>query len=113
MGFKDISIKKKFTLLTGVVAIFMLLISFVGYYNTSKELTQSMTEEVTIMIKKEAADMDGWLAQRIAVTQAQATLMTQYNGDYSKIKAKENMSLATFDKFMVDMGIGLEDGTFT
>ena len=28
MGFRDISIKKKFIFLTGIVAIFMLIISF-------------------------------------------------------------------------------------
>ena len=113
MGFRDISIKTKFILLTGIVAIFMLIISFVGYFNTSRELNMSLTEEVTIMVDKEAIDMDGWLSQRIAVTQAQATLMSNFNGDYNKIKAHENMSLATYDKFIVDMGIGLEDGTFT
>ena len=113
MGFKDISIKKKFIILTGVVAIFMLIISFVGYFNTSQELNKSLTEEVTIMMEKEAADMDGWLSQRIALAQAQATLMSNFNGDMARMKAKENMSLATYDKYIVDMGIGLEDGTFT
>lgn len=113
MGFRDISIKKKFIILTGVVAIFMLIISFVGYFNTSRELNQSLNTEVTITMKNVAADMDGWLAQRIAVTQSQATLLSNFNGDFNRMKARENMSLSSYDKFMVDMGVGLEDGTFT
>lgn len=113
MGFRDISIKKKFTLLTCVVAIFMLLISFAGYFNASRELNQSLSTEVTVTMQNAATEMDGWLSQRIAVAQSQATLMSNFNGDFSRMKAKENMSLSAFDKFMVDMGIGLEDGTFT
>ena len=88
MGFRDISIKKKFTLLTGVVAMFMLFISFAGYYNTSRELNQSLSTEVTATMKNAAFEMDGWLSQRIAVAQSQATLMSNFNGDFNRMKAK-------------------------
>lgn len=39
--------------------------------------------------------------------------MTSFNGDYSRIKLKYNMALSTFDNDIVDVGVGLEDGTFT
>ena len=113
MGFKDISIKRKFTILTGVVAFFMLLISFIGYYMASKELNESIDEELTATMNYAAADMDSWLARRIGVAQAQASLYSNFNGDYARIKNKDTMSLATYDKTIVDMGVGLEDGTFT
>ena len=39
--------------------------------------------------------------------------MSSFNGDYAKIKERGNMSLASHDKDVVDIGVGLEDGTFT
>ena len=113
MGFRDISIKKKFIILTGVVTIFMLIISFVGYFTTARELNRSLNTEVTVTMKHASADMDGWMSRRIAVAQAQAALYSHLNGDYARIKTKENMSLFTYDKNVIDMGVGLEDGTFT
>ena len=113
MGFSDISIKNKFIILTGVVTIFMLVISFVGYYMASKELKESISEEVTSTMQYAAADMDSWLSRRIGVAQAQASLYSNFNGDFARIKAKDTMSLATYDKTIIDMGVGLEDGTFT
>ncbi len=113
MGFSDISIKKKFIILTGVVAFFMLLISFTGYYMASKELNESINEEVAATMKYAAADMDSWMNRRIGVAQAQASLYSNFNGDFVRIKAKDTMSAATYDKTIVDMGVGLEDGTFT
>ena len=113
MGFKDISIKSKFIILTGLVAMALIIVSCVGYFHTDKALKESVNTEVIVTMQHAAIDMDDWLAQRIAVAQSQATLMSNFNGDYNRIKAKENMSLASYDKFIVDMGIGLEDGTFT
>ncbi len=113
MGFRDISIKTKFIILTGVVAIFMLGISFTGYYMTAKELNESINEEVTLTMKYSASDMDAWMARRIGVAQAQASLYSNFNGDYARIKAKDTMSTATYDNTIIDMGVGLEDGTFT
>ena len=113
MGFKDISIKRKFTILTTVVGIFMLFISCFGYINTSDTLEESVNNEVVVTLEKAALDMDGWLGQRISIAQAESSLMSSFKGDYAKIKDRNNMSLASHDKDVVDMGIGLEDGTFT
>ena len=113
MGFNDISTKAKFIILTGVVAMAMIVISCVGYFNTDKALSLSVDNEVVVTMQYAATDMDDWLAQRIAVAQSQATLMSNFNGDLNRMKARENMSIASYDKFIVDMGIGLEDGTFT
>ena len=113
MGFSDISIKKKFIILTGVVAFFMLLISFTGYYMTSKELNESINEEVSATMNYAAADMDSWMNRRIGVAQAQASLYSHFNGDYARIKVKDTMSTSAYDNTIIDMGVGLEDGTFT
>lgn len=113
MGFSDISIKSKFVILTGVVAFFLLVISFTGYYLASKELSESIDEEVTTTMKYAAADMDAWMNRRIGVAQAQASLYSNFSGDYARIKLKDTMSTATYDKTIIDMGVGLEDGTFT
>ncbi|MBR5913809.1 MAG: methyl-accepting chemotaxis protein [Selenomonadaceae bacterium] len=113
MGFRDISIRKKFIILTGVVTVFMLLISFVGYITASRELNESLNIEVNTTMKHAAADMDGWMAKRISIAQSQAALYSHFNGDFTRIKAKDTMSLSTYDKEVIDMGVGLEDGTFT
>ena len=113
MGFSDISINSKFIILTGVVTIFMLLLSFAGYYTTSKELTASLDTEITTTMKGSVSDMDAWMSQRIAVAQSQASFYSHLNGNYARMKEKENFSLFTYDKLIIDMGVGLEDGSFT
>ena len=113
MGFKDITITKKFILLTAVVGVFMVLISCFGYYSASNMLTESSDSELITTVEKGAKDMDGWLAGPIAVAQSEAVLMTSFNGDYTRMKQKNSMMLATFNQDVVDVGVGLDDGTFT
>ena len=113
MGFKDISIRNKFILLSAVVGVFMVLIAGFGYYSAANMLSESSDSEVVTTIEKAADDMDGWFAGPIAIAQAESVLMTSFNGDYARIKAKDSMSLASFDSDIVDLGVGLEDGTFT
>ena len=113
MGIKDISIKRKFTVLTTVVGIFMFLISCFGYISASNTLNDSVNSEVIVTIEKAALDMDGWFVKRISIAQAESSLMSSYNNDYTKIKDQNNMSLANHDAEVVDIGVGLEDGTFT
>ncbi len=113
MSFKDIKIKGKFTVLTAVVGIFMVIISCFGYITASDNLSESVYSEVVVTIEKAAVDMDGWLAQRVSIAVAEGNLMTTFNGDYTKLKDQSHMSLGSHDKEIIDVGIGLEDGTFT
>lgn len=112
MGLKDISIRNKFILLTAVVGIFMVLISCFGYYSASNMLSESSDSEVVTTVEKGAKDMDAWFAGPIAIAQSEAILMSSFNGDYARMKLKDNMSLLNADKNIVDVGVGLEDGTF-
>ena len=113
MGLGNVSIEKKFTILTCVVGIFMLVISIFGYLTASDNLKKSVDDEVAVTIEKAAGDVNGWLEQRITYGIATSNLMTSYNGDYTKIKDKSSMSLGRSDKNVLDIGVGLEDGTFT
>ena len=113
MGFKDISIRNKFILLSAVVGVFMVALACFGYYSAANMLSESSDSEVVTTMEKAADDMDGWFEGPIAVAQAESVLMTSFNGDYARIKAKDSMSLASFDSDIVDLGVGLEDGTFT
>ena len=113
MGLKNINIKGKFTVLTAVVGIFLVLISCFGYITASDNLRESVDSEVVVTIERAATDMDGWLSQRISLAVAEGNLMTSFDGDYARIKDKKSMSLAAHDKDIIDVGVGLEDGTFT
>jgi len=113
MSFRDINIRGKFTILTAVVGVFMVLISCFGYITASDNLRESVDSEVVVTIEKSATDMDGWLKQRIAIAIAEGNLMSSFNNDYTKMKDQSHMGLASHDKDIIDVGIGLEDGTFT
>ena len=113
MGFKDLSIKRKFTVLTGVVGVFLVLISVFGYITAANNLTESVDSEVVVTVEKGAAEMDGWFAERVSLAVAESNLMTGFNNDYTKMKDQSHMALASHDKDILDIGIGLEDGTFT
>ena len=113
MGFKDINIKGKFTILTAVVGIFMVLISSFGYITASDNLTESVDSEVVVTSEKAATEMDSWLSQRLSLAISESNLMTVFNGDYTKMKDQSHMALANHDKDIIDVGVGLEDGSFT
>ena len=113
MGLKNINIKGKFTVLTVVVGIFMVLISCFGYITASDNLTESVDSEVVVTMEKAATEMDSWLSERASLAIAEGNLMTVFNGDYTMLKDQANMSLASHDKDILDVGVGLEDGTFT
>lgn len=112
MGLKDISIRNKFILLTVVVGIFMVLIAGFGYYSAANMLGESSDGEVVATMEKAAKDMDAWFSEPIAIAKSEAVLLSTFNGDYARMKLKDNLSLGTADKNIVDVGVGLEDGTF-
>ena len=113
MGLKDLSIKRKFTVLTVVVGIFMLLISVFGYITAADNLRESVDSEVVVTIEKEATEIDSWFASKVAIALAESNLMTTFNNDYTKMKDQNHMSIGSHDKDILDVGVGLEDGTFT
>ena len=108
----NLSIKRKFTVLTAIVGAFMLALSCFGYITASNNLRASVNDEVVVNIQKAAEELDGWFGQRIALAIAQSNLTSSFGADFAKMKEKGSLSAAVHDKDVVDMGLGLEDGTF-
>ena len=106
------SLKQKFLGLTGLSGVLMLVISLIGFYMADSNLKQSVESELSIGIANETSELDSWLGLRAASVELAANQMTTFNGNMAKLKDKEILSLASSDKDVRDVYLGLSDGYF-
>lgn len=57
-------LKKKFFLLSGLVGLFMAVISIIGFYTAYTNLAGSVEEEFEAVVSSGAYEMDGWLQSK-------------------------------------------------
>ena len=105
-------IRQKFFVLAGLVGILLAIVSMVGYYTANSNLEESVEHELTMTIGEKGKDLNGWLMEKGASATYEANLMTAYNGDPARIKTIDALALATSDKDILDINIGMEDGYF-
>lgn len=106
------NLKQKFLGLTGLSGALMLIISLIGFYIADSNLQESVESELSVGIAGETAELDSWLALRAASVDLAANQMNTFNGNMTKLKDKEILSLASSDKDVMDLYLGLSDGYF-
>ena len=112
VAFMNLSLMKKFYLVAVMAAILISLVSIIGYFMSSKSLTETLEGEMNALIEVQGKEMDGWLREKAASVEHEANLMTAQNGDMSRIKNRNMLAVATSDKDILEMTIGLSDGYF-
>lgn len=105
-------IRKKFFVLAGMVGLLMAIVSVVGYYTANSNLETSVEHELVVTIGEQGKDLNGWLMEKGASATYEANLITAFNGDLARIKTIEVLALASSDKEILDINIGMEDGYF-
>ena len=105
-------IRQKFFVLAGLVGLLLAIVSIVGYYTANSNLEESVEHELTVTVRREGADLNGWLMEKGASATNEANLMTAFNGDMARIKSIDALALASSDKQILDINIGMEDGYF-
>ena len=105
-------IKQKFFMLAGLVGVLMAVISIAGYLTAASALEDSIKEEITAVIENQGSELNGWFLEKRSSVEHTANLMTSYNGDESRIRAHESLSLTTSDKDIIDLTAGTETGYF-
>jgi methyl-accepting chemotaxis protein len=105
-------IRQKFYVLAGIVGALMAVISIIGYYTANKNLHSAVEAEFSASMTAAENELDGWLAKKGASAQYAADLMTEFNGDESRIKSIASLALGSSDPEILDLNIGAEDGYF-
>ena len=112
VAFMNFSLMKKFYLVAFMAVALISLVSIIGYYMSNKSLTETIEGEMNALIDVQGKEMDGWLNEKAASVEHEANLMTAQNGDMARIKNREMLAVATSDKDILEMTIGLNDGYF-
>ena len=105
-------IRQKFYVLAGIVGALLAVISIIGFYTADKNLEKAVEAEFTASMNAAESEMDGWLAKKGASAQYAADLMTEFNGDESRVKSIASLALGSSDPEILDLNIGAEDGYF-
>ena len=106
------SLMKKFYLVTAVAGFLMIMMAAIGYYISSKSLSETLESEMAALVGKQGEELNGWLAKKAASAEYAANIFTQLNGDLSRIKSRDLLAIATSDKDILEVTIGLDDGYF-
>lgn len=105
-------IRQKFFVLAGLVGLLMAIVSLVGYYTANSNLETSVEKELVVTMGEHGKELNGWLMEKGSSAVYEANLITAFNGDLSRIKNTDVLALASSDKQILDINIGLEDGYF-
>ncbi|MBR0328701.1 MAG: methyl-accepting chemotaxis protein, partial [Selenomonadaceae bacterium] len=57
-------LRRKFFLLSGLVGVFMAVISVIGFYTAYTNLESSVEKEFEAVVAASTNDMDGWLRSK-------------------------------------------------
>ncbi len=105
-------IRQKFSVLAGIVGLLMAVVSIIGFYTADKNLEQAVEQELTATMGDAASQMDGWLQAKGASAQYAADLMTEFNGDETRLKSIASLAIGASDGEILDLNVGMEDGYF-
>lgn len=106
------SLAKKFNLITAISGLLVAVMAVVGYYFASKNLAETLEAEMNALVAEQAQELNGWLMKKAASAEYAANIFTGLNGDMSRIKSRDLLAIATSDKDILEVTIGLDDGYF-
>ena len=107
----ELNLKQKFGLLAVLSSALLVIVSAIAYYISDKSLTETIEQETKEIIKSQAIELDKWLIGRSVVAERLADLLGN-TGSFDKMKNPELYALATSDKDVMEVTIGLEDKFF-
>lgn len=105
-------IRQKFSVLAGIVGVLMIVVSVIGFYTADTNLERAVEQELTATMGDAASQMDGWLQAKGTSAQYAADLMTEFNGDESRLKSIASLAIGASDGEILDLNVGMEDGYF-
>lgn len=105
-------LRAKFLALAGIIGGIIAVMSLLGYYTSSQSLQASVENELRAYAEKNAAELEGWLKAKKAIGASTGSYLSDMKGDMSLLKRKEALSAFVWDKEVMDIGLGLEDGYF-
>ena len=107
----ELNLKQKFGLLAVLSSALLVIVSAIAYYISDKSLTETIENESREIIKSQAIELDKWLMARAVTAERLADLLGN-TGSFDKMKNPELYALATSDKDIMEVTIGLEDKFF-
>ena len=108
----NMTLRQKFLVLTGLIGFLLAVVSIVGYFNAYNNLSVSVEGELVSAVEAQGNLLNGWIKEKGAAAEHEANLMTAFNGDFARIKQRDNLAVATSDKDILEMTVGLEDTYF-
>lgn len=107
----NLNLQQKFSLLAVLSSALLILVSAIAYYISSESLNETIEAETKEIIKSQAIELDKWIIGRAVVAERVADLLGN-TGSFDKMKNPELLGLATSDKDVMEVTIGLEDKYF-
>ncbi len=108
----NFTLRQKFLILTALIGLLLAIVSVVGYFNAKSSLGESVDNELLAVVESHKNVLEGWLNEKGSSIEHEANLMTEFNGDMTRLKNRDYLSLAKNDKDITEMTMGLEDGYF-
>lgn len=105
---KDMGIKQKFLLLTGLVGLMLALVSGMGYFMAQSALNESIEGEITANVESERQNVTGWVAMHARVAEDAAAHMGALD-DAVSVPTVDEIQPAK-DDMLLGLTIGREDG---
>ena len=105
-------LKKKFFVFAGVMGMIVAVISLVGYYNSRQSLQVSVENELRATVREKATELNGWLKEKKAIASSSANDLTAMDGDTNLLKRRKTLGTGTWDRDVLNIALGLEDGYF-
>lgn len=103
-------LKKKFFLLSGLVGLFMAVISIIGFYTAYTNLAGSVEEEFEAVVSSSAYEMDGWLQSKGTTATHTAAVLEGLEGNPAQ-QLQGVLGAAANDREILDVIFGREDGS--
>lgn len=107
----NMDLRRKFFLLSGLVGVFMAVISVIGFYTAYTNLESSVEKEFEAVVAASTNDMDGWLRSKGMAAVHTASMLESLQGNPAQ-RLQEVLGTAANDKEILDISYGSEDGRF-
>lgn len=107
----NLNLQQKFSLLAVLSSALLVIVSVIAYYISEESLSETIEQENKEIIKSQAIEMDKWLIGRAITAQHLADLLGNM-GTFDKMKNRELYAMATSDKEVMEVTVGLEDKFF-
>ena len=108
----NLTLIQKFRLISVIAGALISIVSIIGYYMSDKGLSETLEREISAIIDARGNELDGWLGRKAASAEYAANMFTALNGDMARMKTREMLAIATSDKDILEVTVGLNDGFF-